>query len=127
MDLYRRIAKVRTEEEADEMIAELIDRFGDPPSETLALINIALLRGEAAGAGIKEIAQKAGWLRFSLVDFDMRIVTALYERPEYKGRVTVEAGTEPVIALKLRSGKNTLDEAAKFVRDYGALRKQLGA
>lgn len=127
MDLYRRIAKVRTEEEADEMIAELIDRFGDPPSETLALINIALLRGEAAGAGIKEIAQKAGWLRFSLVDFDMRIVTALYERQEYKGRVKVEAGTEPVIALKLRSGKNTLDEAAKFVRDYGALRKQLGA
>ncbi|NLM84823.1 MAG: transcription-repair coupling factor [Clostridiales bacterium] len=118
MDLYRRIARVRTEEEADEMIAELIDRFGDPPSETLALVNIALLRGRAAEAGIREIAQKDGWLRFKLSEFDMAAVSALYAMPEYKGRVRVEAGTEPNIALKIRGGRNILDEAAKFVKDY---------
>jgi len=118
MDLYRRIARVRTEEEADEMIAELIDRFGDPPSETLALVNIALLRGRAAEAGIREIAQKDGWLRFKLSEFDMAAVSALYAMPEYKGRVRVEAGTEPNIALKIRGGRNILDEAAKIVKDY---------
>ncbi|HHT16562.1 MAG TPA: transcription-repair coupling factor [Papillibacter sp.] len=118
MDLYRRIARVRTEEEADEMIAELIDRYGDPPSETLALVNIALLRGNAADAGIREISQKAGWLRFKLSDFDMKVVSALYSLPEYKNRVRIEAGTEPNIALKLRGGKSILDEAAKFVKEY---------
>lgn len=117
MDLYRRIARIRNEEDADEMIAGLIDRFGDPPKEAIALISIALLRGEATKAGISEISQKNGWLRLTLNDFDMNRVSALYSMPEYKGRVKIEAGSVPVITLKLRSLK-IIDEATKFVRDY---------
>jgi len=118
MDLYRRIARIRTEEDADDMIAELIDRYGDPPKEAVALVSIALLRGEATNAGILEISQKAGWLRLRLSDFDMNRVSALYNMPEYKGRVRIEAGTVPVIALKLKTS-NVIDEATKFVRAYG--------
>jgi transcription-repair coupling factor (superfamily II helicase) len=99
------------------MIAELIDRYGDPPRETLALISIALLRGEASHVGITEISQKAGWLRFRLGDFDMNVVSALYGMPEYKGRVKIEAGTVPVISLKLK-GVSIVDEAVKFVRAF---------
>ena len=117
MDLYRRIARIRHEEDADEMIAELIDRYGDPPKEAVALISIALLRGEATLAGISEISQKSGYLRLRLNEFDMNKVSALYSRPEYKNRVKIEAGAVPVISLKLRSSK-VVDEATKFVRDY---------
>ncbi len=115
MDLYRRIARIRTEEDADEMIAGLIDRYGDPPKEAVALVSIALLRGEATKAGISEISQKAGWLRLTLNDFNLNRVSALYSMPEYKGRVKIEAGAVPVIALKLRSSK-VIDEATKFIR-----------
>ena len=118
MDLYRRIARIRTEEDADDMIAELIDRYGDPPKEAVALVSIALLRGEATAVGISEISQKAGWLRLRLNDFDMNRVSALYSLPEYKGRVKIEAGTVPVIALKLHAS-SVIDEATKFVRAYG--------
>ncbi|MDR1217536.1 MAG: transcription-repair coupling factor, partial [Oscillospiraceae bacterium] len=76
MDVYRRIAKIRTEEDADEMTAELIDRYGDPPSPAIALVTIAILRAEAANAGIVDIAQKGGWLRMKLSDFDMARVSA---------------------------------------------------
>jgi transcription-repair coupling factor (superfamily II helicase) len=120
MDLYRRIARIRTEEDSDEMIAELIDRYGDPPSEVVTLVGIALLRGEATRAGILEISQKAGWLRLQLNDFDMSRVSALYSRPEYKGRVRIEAGTVPVIALKLKTAK-VVDEAAAFIRAYSSI------
>jgi transcription-repair coupling factor (superfamily II helicase) len=118
MDLYRRIARIRTEDDADEMIAELIDRFGDPPRETVALVSIALLRGEATRAGITDISQKAGSLRLKLSEFDMNRISALYNMPEYKGRVKVEAGVDPVISLRLRSS-NIVDEAVRFVRSYG--------
>ena len=118
MDLYRRIASIRTEEDADEMIAELIDRFGDPPHETVALVSIALLRGEATRAGITDISQKSGSLWLKLGEFDMNRISALYSMPEYNGRLKVEAGTDPVISLKLRSSK-IVDEAVKFVRAYG--------
>lgn len=117
MDLYRRIARIRVEEDADEMIAELIDRFGDPPHETVTLVNIALLRGEATLAGIDDIAQKGGFLRLKLNDFDMNRISAVYSRPEYKGRVKIEAGNVPVVSLKLRGAK-IVDEALKFVRAY---------
>ncbi len=119
MDLYRRIARIRTEDDADEMIAELIDRYGDPPGEAVALVMIALLRGEATKAGITDISQKAGNLRLTLADFDMNKVSALYDKPEWKGRVKIEAGVVPVISLKLKSGK-VVDEATAFVRAYAA-------
>ena len=119
MDLYRRIANIRTEDESDEMIAELIDRFGDPPSEVLALTSIAMLRGEASRAGFTDISQKEDSLRLRLSDFDMERISKLYQLPEYTGRVRVVAGTEPTVALKLK-GRDVIAEALKFVRAYAS-------
>ena len=118
MDLYRRIALIRVEEEADDLTDELIDRFGDPPSPVNALIHIALLRGEATRGGISDISQKNGYLEFVLVDFDMARVSRLYDRPQFKGRVKVKAGTKPCLSLRLVSAKRVLDEARQFVTEY---------
>ena len=118
MDLYRRIAMIRAEEEADDLTDELIDRFGDPPPAVNALIYVALLRGEATRAGITDVSQKSGYLYFALADFDMERVSALYGRQEYKGRVRVEAGQKPRLSLKLKSSKRVLDDARSFVAAY---------
>ena len=120
MDLYRRIALIRSEEEADDLTDELIDRFGDPPSSVNALIHVALLRGEAEEAGISEIAQKSGYLLFTLSDFNMAKVSVLHGQTEYKGRVKVEPGAKPCISLRLRSGNRIIETARKFVEDYKA-------
>ena len=115
MDIYRRIAMIRTEEEADDLTDELIDRFGDPPSGVNALIHVALLRGEAGRAGITDIAQKQGRLRFTVKDFDMERVSALYAMPDYKGSLRVEAGSSPCLSIRLKSKNRVIDEARKFV------------
>jgi len=120
MDLYRRIALIRTEAEADDLTDELIDRFGEPPSSVNALVHVALLRGEAEEAGISEISQKSGVLLFTLSNFDMQVVSALCAQPDYKGRVRVEAGAKPCVSLRLRSGKRIIETARKFVADYSA-------
>ena len=117
MDIYRRIALIRTEEDCDDMIAELIDRYGDPPAEVISLTSIAMLRSEASLAGITEISQKEGWIRLKLADFDMESISKLYALPEYTGRIKVLAGTDPIIALKLM-GPAVVDEAVRFVRAY---------
>ena len=114
MDIYRRIALIRTEEEADDLTDELIDRFGDPPPGGNALIHVALLRGEAGRAGITDISQKQGYLRFTVKDFDMEKVSALYATPEYKGRLRVEAGSKPCLSLKIKSKGRVIDEARRF-------------
>ena len=117
MDIYRRIALIRTQDDCDEMIAELIDRYGDPPSQVIALTSIAMLRSEAALVGIREISQRDGWLRLKLADFNMESISKLYALPEYEGRIKVIAGSEPIIALKLRAA-SVVDEAVRFVRAY---------
>ena len=124
MDLYRRIALIRSEADADDLTDELIDRFGDPPSCVNALILVALLRGEASAAGITDIAQKSGFLRFTLTDFDMARISALYALPEYKGRVKVEAGTKPCLSLKLKSGKRVVETARAFVSAWAGTKEE---
>ncbi len=120
MDIYRRIALIRSEEEADDLTDELIDRFGDPPPGVNALIHVALLRGEAGKAGITDIAQKQGSIRFTVANFDMAKVSALYAMEEYKGRLQVEAGSKPCLSLRIKSRSRVIDEARRFVAAWGA-------
>jgi len=120
MDIYRRIALIRTEEEADDLIDELIDRFGDLPPGVTALIHVALLRGEAGKAGIKDISQKQGYLRFTVEEFNMEKVSKLYAMPAYKGRLKVEAGSKPCLSLRIKSKSQVIDEARRFTADWAA-------
>jgi transcription-repair coupling factor (superfamily II helicase) len=117
IDVYRRIANIRSAEDADEMTGELTDRYGQLPPPAEALIAIAILRAEAASAGIVDITQKGGWLRIKLAEFDMARISALYAMAEFNGRVRVEAGTVPAVAVKLRGG-GVLQEALRFVQIY---------
>ncbi len=120
MDLYRRIAHIRTEEDANDMMDELIDRFGDPPKSVDVLIRVAILRGEATEAGITEIAQKQNLLKFSLSEFHMERISALYGRDRYKGKLRIDAGSKPAVSLKLGIGEDPVAAAAGFVRDYAS-------
>jgi len=117
MDIYRRIALIRSEEDSNEILTELIDRYGDPPPQVLTLTSVAMLRSEASQLGIKEISQREGWLHLKLNDFNMENVSKLYSLPDYSGGLKVLSGTDPGIAIKLK-GPAVVDEAVKFVRAY---------
>ncbi|MCL2462875.1 MAG: hypothetical protein FWF44_09435 [Defluviitaleaceae bacterium] len=120
MDIYRRIALIRNEDDSNEMLSELIDRYGDPPAPVIALTSIAMLRSEASLAGVTEISQREGWLRLKLAEFNLERVSTLHSQPEYKGNLRVLAGgTEPAIALKLQ-GHDVVEDAVKFVRAFAA-------
>ncbi len=58
LDIYKRVAGIETQEEADEMMEELLDRFGDPPKSVSNLLAIAQLKAKAHQVYIKEITQK---------------------------------------------------------------------
>lgn len=115
MDLYRRIALVRTEEEADDLMDEVIDRFGDPPPSVYTLVQVALLRSDAGKVGVTDISQKNGCLKFLLAQFDMQKVSALYARPEFKGRLKVDAGAKPGVILRLKTRTHVIEQARAFV------------
>ncbi len=84
---------------------------------------MALLRGEAGKAGICDISQKQGRLRFMLKEFDMEKVSELYARKEYNGKLRIEAGSTPCVSLKITNKARVIDEARRFVADWASFPK----
>ena len=119
MDLYRRMAAIRSQEDADDLLDEIVDRYGEPPKGVLNLIDIALLRANARRAGIKDIKQKAGDVLFTLTDLKFDAVSNMCADPDYKNRLTfVATAKEPTLRLKLSSGVDSLRQSKVFVRRY---------
>lgn len=119
MDLYRRMAAVRSQEDADDLLDEIVDRYGEPPKGVLNLIDIALLRAKARDVGIKDIRQKSGDVLFTLADLNLEAVGALCANPDYKSRVTFLVNTkEPTLRLKLSAGVDSLKQCKVFVDRY---------
>ena len=124
MDLYRRMAAIRSEEDADDLLDEIVDRYGEPPKGVLNLIDIALLRANARAAGIKDIKQKAGDVLFTLTGLNFDAVSALCADPDYSKRLLFVANAkEPTLRLKLAPGVDSLKQSKVFVKRYGALCK----
>ncbi|MDY3224529.1 MAG: transcription-repair coupling factor [Candidatus Faecousia sp.] len=119
MDLYRRMAAIRTQEDADDLLDEIVDRYGEPPKGVLNLIDIALLRAKARTVGIKDIRQKSGDVLFTLTNLNFEAVSALCADPDYKTRVTFLAtAKEPTLRLKLSSGVDSLKQSRVFIDRY---------
>jgi transcription-repair coupling factor (superfamily II helicase) len=117
MDLYRRIAAIRTNEDASDLLDEMMDRYGEAPRSVLALLDVALLRAAAAKAGVSDISQKKDTLKFTLAVFRPEGLVAVCGQPKYKQRLTLAAGETPALLLKLRPGEDVLETALTLVED----------
>ena len=121
MDLYRRMAAVRTQTDADELLDEIVDRYGDPPKGVMNLIAVALLRAKAAKAGISRIEQKGDTVTLTLEQFDFAAISAVCAEAAYKGRIFFGAGDKPMLSLRLKKGEEPLKAAEALVRLYRAM------
>ena len=121
MDLYRRIAAVRTQEDADDVLDEIVDRYGEPPQGVLNLISVALLRAKAAVCGISEINQRQGTLQMTLSAIDFSAVSALCTDSELSKRILFSAGETPMLTYRLIKKEDPLQAAISFVSRYSAM------
>ncbi len=117
MDLYRRIAAIRTNDDASDLMDEMIDRYGEPPRPVLALLDVALLRAAAAKAGVSDITQKQDALRFTLAVFRPEALVRVCGMAKYRFRLTLSAGETPMLTLKLKPGADVLETALELVED----------
>jgi transcription-repair coupling factor (superfamily II helicase) len=67
LEMYRRLAEVRSDADVDEINEELDDRYGEPPMPVVALMLVARFRARARQAGLKEITTMGKNLRFAPV------------------------------------------------------------
>ena len=122
MDLYRRMAAIRSDEDADDLLDEIVDRYGEPPKGVLNLVDIALLRAKAREAGITDIRQKTGDILFTLANLNFDAVSRICADPDYAKRVQFVASAKvPTLRLKLVSGPDSLKQSKVFVERYKSL------
>ena len=122
MDLYRRMAAVRTQEDADDLLDEIVDRYGDPPKGVMNLLAIALLRARAAAAGITEITQKDGSVLFTLAVMDFPAISAVCAEAAFKSRTFFSAGKSPMLTVRLKKGEDPLKLSEQLVSRYAIAR-----
>lgn len=68
LEMYKRIAEVRDEEAITAIIDELTDRYGTPPPEAAALLDVARFRNMAREAGLTDVVAQGQHIRFLPVD-----------------------------------------------------------
>ena len=120
MDLYRRMALVRMQSDAEELLDEIVDRYGDPPKGVLNLIDVALLRAEASRAQISDIKQREGCLWLTPYVTDFAAISAVCNQKGLRGRVTFSAGKAAMLCARLAPDEDPLDLARTLVRAYAS-------
>ena len=107
LDVYRRIADIRTVEDSLDVYDELIDRFGEPPEAVQGLIDVALLRNMAANIGIYEVKQQQETLLLYQRKLNMEVGSRMSSA--LKGRVMISAGAKPYFAVRIPKNLTSLD------------------
>lgn len=104
IDVYKKIAAIRTEEDRIDVTDELIDRFGDPPEAALSLLDVAFLRNTLASYGFEEINEKPQGLLLYPHVLDMEVAGKIVASPALKNRVLVNASSRPYLMVKPARG-----------------------
>ena len=98
MEMYKKIAGIDGPEARDDLIEELIDRFGDPTRPVINLIDIAQLKSLCGRLGIDMVSGRGDALvmRFSMLA-DLDIVTLLKALEPYKSCLRFTPSNPPTI------------------------------
>lgn len=123
MDIYKRIAGIETNEEYEDMQDELIDRFGDIPSQVENLLQVVLLKAAAHKVYITEISgtkDKMKIMMWNQAKIDVERIPILVR--EYKGRLKFVTGDTPYFVYSPKpDDDNVIGRAGKLVESMSTL------
>jgi transcription-repair coupling factor (superfamily II helicase) len=68
IEIYQRIAASRSEQHISDLVDELIDRFGEPPTCVLNLLEIVRIKNLARMIGIRSVIQQTNYIEVAFID-----------------------------------------------------------
>ena len=113
LDLYRRLADVKSPDDVSAIEAELLDRFGELPEEARALLGVAALRAQAKAVKLTEVVVQGKFLRLApltLPESRQLRLTRLYPGSLYKGAMSTV-----LVALPKAASWNPSQNAPEIV------------
>lgn len=114
VDMYKRIAAIRDQNDAADVIDELIDRFGDMPSSVMGLIEVATLRNMASSLGIVDIRQFDSEIRFYPRELDLERISMATQKMQ--GRLTMDLMSQkPHLTVVLKTAERPIELMKKVL------------
>ena len=123
MDMYRRIGGIASLADYRDVLDELSDRYGEPPTACLTLCDVALVREVAGQLGITRIGVQADAVVLQLATEtrpDMAKLLALLNLEAYRGQLQFNAGQKPGFIWR-QAGSRPAAVPARLRRLFGDL------
>ena len=125
MDLYRRIAAIRTDDDRADVLDEMLDRYGKPPRAVHLLLEVALLRSRAAAFGITDITQKGSEIALTFSpQTDIQAIAALCGMARYRQKLRLSAGEKAKLVYFLPPKQDTLSATRELVEELHLQHKE---
>ena len=115
IEIYQNIALCRTEEELQNVIDEVIDRYGRIPKELENLIDIARIKQLARKANILKIAQRENGIVFYFVKEKIKPEMLNTLITKYPMLVKFSNAVEPYVTLRIKENENIIEKAKEFL------------
>ena len=107
LEMYRRIADIRTNDDAGDVVDEMTDRFGDIPKAVEGLINIALVRSKAQQLGVSAIRQRDDHICIYFHEIRCEGAADIMEHMGKIGRrANLDMSAKPHISVKINLGES---------------------
>lgn len=120
LDIYKRIAGIESQEEYDDMLEELLDRYGEPPKAVMNLLAIASLKAGAHRAYIQEIKQRGSQVQIVFLakaQLDPKGIPGLLAK--HRRELVFRNEKAPSLLYQVKS--DVLHKTGALVEEIGAL------
>ncbi len=116
MEMYKKISLITDGEDMRDILDEFIDRFGEPPKETVSLLKISLIRALGTKFEFRKIEAREGRIVFCFEKPSLEIWSELFgDMPRLSFRNT--AG-EVSVVYKLQGSESAVEAALKIMQAY---------
>lgn len=116
IEIYQNIALCRTEEDIQNIIDEVIDRYGKLPTELENLLEIARIKELARKVGVVKIAQRQESIVFYFEKETMPVERVDELLKQYGISIRFSNGIEPYVTFKI--GKREEKEVISKVKEF---------
>lgn len=100
LDMYKRIANIENEHDKEEMVDELLDRFGEPSKAVMNLLDVALIKARAHKCYIADVKEKEADIALTMYEKARIKVEAIPEfLAVFEGAVTFNAKNKPPVFI----------------------------
>ncbi|WP_077389510.1 transcription-repair coupling factor [Mobilibacterium timonense] len=116
LQAYKKIAQIWTREDGEDVINELIDRFGDIPDPVMNLIKVAEIRSAAEKIGVEEINVSGRKVHITFGgENNMNAYVLVMAKQEFGERLAIRSGENPELDYFAEPDQTAADEVLKLM------------